>query len=86
MSRATKNFVDGNVGGSFDHSNAIITSANDSFAYFHIVGGANMNSISIWAICWGKHMKLPQPNVLALSYEDVNSFAVSRCKASQHSI
>lgn len=57
MSRATQNFVDGNVGRPLDHPDAIITGADNGSAYPHIVGVANMDAIGVWAICRGKHME-----------------------------
>ena len=76
MSGATLNLVDGNIGGAFDHANAIIAGANDGLAYSHIVGGADVDAVGVRAIPRSKHMEVPQPNVLAPSYENVDSFAI----------
>jgi hypothetical protein len=69
VSRATGYSVDGNVGGSIDNRDAIITCGNDSFSYSHIVGMANMDSISVWTVLRGNYVKIACPYGLAVSDE-----------------
>ena len=76
MSRATGYFVDANVGGSLDNRDAIITSANGRFGYSHIVGMANMNAISVWAISRRNDLDTMHFHVLAAIYDNVVQLAI----------
>lgn len=85
MSRSTGYFIDCNVGGSLDHRDAIITSADDSPSYFHIVGMANVDAISVGAIFGSNYVNLAHPNIITVSDENMYPFAVEGSDASQNS-
>lgn len=82
MTRSTGQFVDCNVGGSLDNGDAIVTCANGSFSYSHIVRVANMDTISVGAVCRGTYMKVACPDVLAVSDEQMSPFAIKGSQAS----
>lgn len=86
MSRATKDFIDGNVCRSFNHPDAIISSANVRLGDLYIVGVADMNSIGVGACCRGNNMDVTHPNVLALSDCNVKTLAVQGSESHQDSI
>lgn len=76
MSRATCDFVDGNVGGSFNHTDAIIARANNRFGDLHVVGVADMDAIGVGAFIGGRDTDVTHPNVLALSDGHMKTLAV----------
>ncbi|TQE06567.1 hypothetical protein C1H46_007809 [Malus baccata] len=82
MSGATDYVVDGNVGGSLNHADAIITSGNVSSGNLDIVGVANVDAVSVGACSRGRDIHSANPNILAVSDEKVNSFAVEGTNAS----
>lgn len=77
MSRATSDFLDTNVAGSSDHTNAIITCANITFGYLHYVRLTDMNAISVGAFIRGSDIEVIQSNVLASSDEIMEPFAIN---------
>lgn len=82
MSRSTGYFIDCNVGGSLDHRDAIITSSDDSPSNSHIVGMANVDAIGVGAISGSKYVNPADPDIITVSDENMNTFAVEGSNAS----
>lgn len=76
MSRSAKDFVDGNVGGSLNHTDAVVPGGNVSSGNPHVVRVAYVDAVGVRACSGRFDMDPAHPNVLAVCDENVHSLRV----------
>ena len=78
MSRATGYISDVDIGASTYDANAIITSADDTIWYIHLIGLADMDSVSVGAVGRGKYTKIFGLDVLGQNDGYVETHGIHR--------
>ena len=78
MSRATSNLFNADIGASLNHSNAVITGADNTSGYFHLIGLAYMDSIGVGARRRRSYMKIFCPDILGQNDGYVETHGVNR--------
>lgn len=86
MSRPASNLADGDVAGSSNHTNTIVSGSDDAFGYLHQTGLADMNAICVGAVGWSSDNEFCKPNILAVSNEVMEPFAIKGCYSSYNCV
>ena len=80
MSRATGDHIDCDIGSSLANRDAIVAGADHGLGYFHQVGLANVDSVSVGAFAGGHNCQAIDSHVVAASHVDVESHGVHQMK------
>lgn len=78
MSRAAGYFLDRDIHSSLADRDAIVTGGDAGSSNFDSLRSANVDSISVWALCRGINGNTVYPNVLAVRYVHVKSHGVNQ--------